>query len=458
MVVTGRAVLIALLGVGAVLLRPEPLTATLWLLLTLALCGLDALLAASPRRLVLERDGTLDPHARARVATLRQDSSTPTTLRVRHDGRRRARGVLRDAWQPSAGADGERHSLDLRPAGTTTCTTTLTPTRRGERRSDRVTVRLIGPLGLAGRQRTRDVPGTVRVLPPFHARRHLPSRLAQLRQIDGRAAVRVRGQGTEFDSLRDYVDGDDVRAIDWRATARRRDPVVRTWRPERDRRITLVLDTSRLSAGRVDDTTRLDAAIEASLLLTALAAHAGDHVSLVAGDRVVRARSTDAPRPEMLAAVSEALAGVEPAIVEADWHHLAAAVARQGRRPSLVVLLTPLEPAAVAESLLPVLPALARRQRVVIASCADPELARLAAPTLAVPRAGATSGRARGARRRDEHEAVYRAAAAEQTLARRHATATALEALGITVVDSGPEELAPALADHYLLLKSRGLL
>ena len=116
----------------------------------------------------------------------------------------------------------------------------------------------------------------MRVLPPFHSRKHLPSRLARLRELDGRAAVRVRGQGTEFDSLREYVRGDDVRSIDWRASARTRTVVVRTWQPERHRRVLLVLDTSRTSAGRVDDVPRLDSAMDAALLLAALASRAGD--------------------------------------------------------------------------------------------------------------------------------------------------------------------------------------
>ncbi len=84
-----------------------------------------------------------------------------------------------------------------------------------------MTVRSIGPLGLWARQATLRAPGAIRVLPPFNSRRHLPSRLTRLRELDGRTAVMVRGQGTEFDSIREYVRGDDVRSIDWRATARR---------------------------------------------------------------------------------------------------------------------------------------------------------------------------------------------------------------------------------------------
>lgn len=430
MTITGRAVALALLGIVPVVLVPVPLMATCWLLLVIGLCALDAALAASPKALELRRDPP---------RTIRAGESTPAVLHVRNGGSRTARGVVRDAWQPSAGAHGDRHGIRLAAGAQTALATTLAPTQRGDRRAQLVTAGLVGPLGLGGRQRSMPVPGSVRVLPAFSSRRHLPSRLARLRQLDGRAAVRVRGQGTEFDSLREYVEGDDVRSIDWRASARRRDLVVRTWRPERDRRIGIVLDTSRLAAGRVDDTTRLDAGIEACLLLTALAGHAGDHVDLLAGDRRVRAQVVGAPRPQLLARVSEALAQVQPALYEADWSTLAAAVVAQGRRPSALVLVTPLEPAAVAESLLPVLPALTRRQRVVIASCSDPELDMMA-------------------RSRGSAPAAFDAAAAEQALRERAHTIAALERLGVTVVDEPPQRLAPALADHYLALKARGLL
>ena len=119
--------------------------------------------------------------------------------------------------------------------------TQLRPVRRGDQQSALVTARSIGPLGLAGRQSSHRVPWQIRILPPFLSRKHLPSRLAKLRELEGMIPVLIRGQGTEFDSLREYVIGDDVRSIDWRATARRADVVVRTWRPERDRRVVIVL-------------------------------------------------------------------------------------------------------------------------------------------------------------------------------------------------------------------------
>jgi uncharacterized protein (DUF58 family) len=133
------------------------------------------------------------------------------------------------------------------------------------------------------------------------------------------------------------------------------------------------------------------------------------------------------------------MADLEPVIVEADWSALAGAVTGLGRRHALVVLLTPLEPSAVEEGLLPVLPTLTHRHRVVLASVRDPALERLA-------------------RSRDDVAQVYDAAAAEQVLHRRRRTAELLRTLGVHVVDADAERLPPALADHYLDLKARGLL
>jgi uncharacterized protein (DUF58 family) len=402
----------------------------LWLLVVLALVGVDLLLAVSPRSLTVER---VSP-GRVRVG-----HEATSLVALGNPGSRRASLLVRDAWQPSAGVRDNRHRLVLRSGDHVAVSSVLQPVRRGELTAYGVTVRSYGPLGLAARQRTLWVPATMRSLPPFESRKHLPSRLARLRDLDGRSAVRVRGQGTEFDSLREYVRGDDVRSIDWRASARNRNVVVRTWQPERDRRVVLVVDTSRVSAGRVDDVPRLDSAMEAALLLTALAARAGDRVDVLAGDRRVRTRLRLAGARDATSRLEDAFSGLQPEIAEADWTALAGAVQAFGRQRALVCLLTPLEPSAVEEGLLPVLPVLVAHHRVVLASVRDPELERLAES-------------------RGGLDAVYAAAAAEQTLTRRRATAELLETLGVHVIDVSADDLPPALADHYLSLKAQGLL
>ncbi|WP_372729614.1 DUF58 domain-containing protein [Nocardioides sp.] len=430
MVTTGRVPLLLLLGVVPVVLRPTLGTMWLWVLVVGLLVVADWALAPSPGHLGLTRLPT---------PPVRTGQAGESVLLVENRSRRRVHALVRDAWQPSAGAGRDRHRLRLRGRESLRVATVLLPRRRGDLHTHTLTVRTAGPLGLAARQRTRDLPGTVRSLPPFDSRKHLPSRLARLRDLDGRAAVRVRGQGTEFDSLREYVRGDDVRSIDWRASARNRTVVVRTWQPERDRRLVLVLDTSRTSAGRVGDVPRLDSAMDAALLLAALAARAGDRVDFIAGDRRVRSQVRAAGTRGVTATLQEAMADLEPVIAEANWSALAGAVTALGRQRALVVLLTPLEPSAVEEGLLPVLPVLTAHHRVVVASVKDPALEELAA-------------------RRTDLDAVYDAAAAEQVLLRRRHSAELLGALGVHVLDVDAESLPPTLADHYLSLKARGLL
>ncbi len=430
MVITGRVPLLLLLGLLPVVARPSPSTVWLWLVVVSLVVAADLLLAPGPATLTVARDP---------VGAVRLGHPAASVLRVGNPGKRRVRALVRDAWQPSAGATGNRHRVDLASGDRTTLTTPLLPRRRGDLPALGVTVRARGPLGLGARQRTLDVPGVVRSLPPFESRKHLPSRLARLRELDGRAAIRVRGPGTEFDSLREYVRGDDVRSIDWRASARTTKVVVRTWQPERDRRVVLVLDTSRTSAGRVEDVPRLDSAMDAALLLAALASRAGDRIDFVAGDRRIRARVRSARARDIAAHLQDTMADLEPVIAEADWASLAGAVTEFGRQRAHVVLLTPLEPSAVEEGLLPVLPALTRHHRVVLASVRDPELEVLAGTRTTI----------------DE---VYDAAAAEQAMVRRRQTADLLTAVGVDVVDADAERLPPALADHYLSLKANGLL
>jgi uncharacterized protein (DUF58 family) len=430
MALTGRTALAALVGAVVVALAPGWAGLLAVTLVLVALVTADVILAGDVRAVRFGRSGD---------EAVRLGEPATVTLLVENAGRRRVRGPLRDAWSPSAGATTQRHRVDIPPGERRRVTTVLLPTRRGDRHAHQVTVRALGPLGLAGRQRSRAVPWRVRVLPPFGSRKHLPSKLARLREIDGRSAVMVRGQGTEFDSLREYVVGDDVRSIDWRGTARRAEVVVRTWRPERDRHVLLVLDTSRTSAGRVGDAPRLDAALDAALLLGALASRAGDRVDLLAYDRRVRARVEGTRSGDLLAAMVTAMAPLESDLVEVDAAGMVSTVLSRAARRSLVVLFTGLEAAGVQDGLLPVLPALVKRHTVLVAAVADPRVEELAAG-------------------RGEAAAVYGAAAAERTRLERRRITELLRRRGIEVVDAPPEDLPPRLADAYLELKAAGRL
>ncbi|MFC8176947.1 DUF58 domain-containing protein [Streptomyces sp. NPDC057325] len=436
MALTGRAALLAALGSLPVGILAPSWTGMLAVNAPLSLAILcDYALAAPVRTLQFTRSGD---------TSVRLGDAAEVRLTVANPSRRRLRAQLRDAWPPSSWLPGTEQSASRQrltvPAGERRrLTTSLRPTRRGDRRAERVTVRSYGPLGLAARQGDHEVPWTVRVLPPFTSRKHLPSRLARLRELDGRTSVLTRGEGTEFDSLREYVPGDDTRSIDWRATARQTAVAVRTWRPERDRHVLIVLDTGRTSAGRVGDVPRLDASMDAALLLTALASRAGDRVDLVAHDRRLRAQVRGRSASDVLPAVVAALAPLEPELVETDARGLVATALSRAPRRSLIVLLTGLDAAPIEEGLLPVLPQLTRRHTLLVASVADPHIARMAA-------------------KRGTAESVYEAAAATQTQVQRARTADQLRRHGVTVVDAAPETLAPALADAYLALKAAGRL
>jgi uncharacterized protein (DUF58 family) len=426
-VLTGRAAALALVTVLAVLAFRSPVTLAAIDSALLAAIVIDVLLAAPVRGLRLSRAGD----TRVRLG----ESATVTTA-IANPGTRALRARVRDAWPPSGSAQPGRVPVTAPPAGQASITTTLTPVRRGDCVAHKITVRSFGPLGLAGRQRSLEVPWTVRALPPFSSRRHLPGKLAMLRELDGQHRAAVRGQGSEFDSLREYVIGDDVRSIDWRSTARRGEVLVRTWRPERDRRVMFVLDTGRTSAGRVAGFPRLDAAMDAVQLLAALASRAGDQVDLIAADRRVRARVLAPPRTTALAALTDAMATLEPELIESDGRLLASTVLAHARRRCLVVLLTDLNPAA---ELLSQFRHVASRHELVVASVTDPRIQELAA------------GRGDAAQ-------VYAAAAATHALGERARVSAELAKLGVTVVDAPPARLPPALADTYLSLKATGRL
>ncbi|WP_270352328.1 DUF58 domain-containing protein [Microbacterium testaceum] len=433
MFVTGRLVLLVALGVVPLVLftsggAPAWGVAGGWVLLCAVLTGVDVALAADPRRVEITRT---HPDRALR------DEPVAGEIRVRNLGRRLLRANLRDAWQPTAGAPSARQSVVVPPGERRGAPLPLLPRRRGELRSAFVVIRAAGPLRLAGRQARVDAPARLRVLPPFTSRRHLPSRLARLRELDGNTTLQVRGQGTEFDSLREYVRGDDVRSIDWRATARAGTTMLRTWRPERDRHVVIVIDTGRTAAARVGDGVRLDAAMEAALLLSVLAARAGDHVHLLMFDRVTRARVTRVDGSQLLPALVDAMAPVDAQLIDTDWDAALAQVRGLSVRPALVVLLTAADDPEAARGFLAALPAVARRSRLLVAT--------------------ATDGPGEVPAHRDAAD-VYAAAAIERARHDAERVRDAVVRAGGDAVSASADDLPPLVADRYLALKAAGRL
>ncbi|MGV8913444.1 MAG: DUF58 domain-containing protein [Rhodoglobus sp.] len=430
MALSGWFVALVAIGIVPIVITGEPVVLLGWLLFAMALGLVDMALAVSVRSLQFVRSSP---------DRLRLGETTSAQLLITNPSRRRLRAIVRDGWQPSAGAHINRAPLTVPAGERRELNTVLTPMRRGTREAAQVTVRSYGPLRLIARQTTVVVPGSFTVLPPFNSRKHLPSRLARLRELDGATSVMIRGQGTEFDSLRDYVRGDDVRSIDWRATARRSELVVRTWRPERDRRVVIVVDSGRTSAARIEDEPRIDTAFESALLLAALASSAGDHVDFIIYDRRVRARVQGARGPDLLSKMVNGMAPVQPELIEMDWSAVPGLVRQATSQRALVVLATTAESPGSSHGLLAVLPQLTTKHTVVVASVTDPSIV------------DATHDRS-------NRDAVYQAGAAERALLDQSRVATAINQLGASVVSQRPSELPLALADHYIALKAAGKL
>lgn len=435
MFISGR--LAVALGLGVIPLvaftaAGAPVWAVLsgWLLLCTILLVVDVASAASARTVTVTRRVP----SRARMG-----EPVEASIAVHNHGSRTLNALLRDAWQPTAGASHARLRATIPAGERRRVTVPLLPRRRGELISEFVFIRSRGPLGLGGRQARHEVRGAVRVLPAFASRKHLPSRLARLRELDGNTSIQVRGQGTEFDSLREYVRGDDVRSIDWRATARAGTTMLRTWRPERDRHVVILIDTGRTAAARVGDGTRLDAALEAALLLAALATRAGDHVHLLLYDRVVRARVTGIDGAALLPAMTDAMAPVHARLVDTDWSGAFAAIRTLTTRPSLVVVLTAQDAAESARGFLGAFPTPSRATTVLVGSVTDDAVGELAT-------------------RRGSREEIYLAAAAERTLRDAENVADAVRRAGGEAITADPESLPPKIADRYLELKAAGRL
>lgn len=392
-------------------------------------------------------DGLLAPRP-ARVGVVRE---LPAVLPLNGEGSiawtvtnpvgRPLRVAVADELAPSLRAGTRRVRLTVPAHGRVTAETMIRPSRRGRFEPSELVVRVDGPLGLVSRQGRRLRPALLRVYPPFASRKEAELRIDRARIFEiGLRSARGRGGGTEFDQLREYGVDDESRRIDWAATARAGKAIVRTYRAERNQTVIVALDNGRTMAGQVAGVARVEHAMDAVLMLTAVATRLGDRAGLVAFDRRIRAIVPPGQRADQMSRVSEAMYQLEPELAESDYRGAFTETLVRFHRRALLVLLTELADQALGDTLLPALPLILRSHLVVVASVRDPDLVEWAigpAPDAA---------------------AAYRKAAAQSALEDRRLLAARLRGLGATVVDAPPGVLAPALADAYLKVKATGRL
>jgi uncharacterized protein (DUF58 family) len=367
-------------------------------------------------------------------------AQNPVDLLLDAQGGRPLAVDLADAPPPDFDATGHRCRLRLRPGEQAVVRYQVLPRARGRHHFGDLHLRVLGPLGLAWRPLRLPLGRPVEVYPDL--RQAGPATAPAAAEAEAGRARRVRGlDGREFSALRSYVDGDDLRSMDWKATARRGAPVVREWQPERNQTVWLLLDCGRhLSARLGDGRTKLDRAVDAALALARAAAARGDRTgAILFGAEVERVVPPEGGRT-LLGPLAEALHLAAARPVESDYGAAFDALAARQRRRALVLVFTDLGDPETSALLLARASLLRRRHLVLLAAVSDSEVSQAAR-----------------ARPRHEEEAFVRAAA-ERLLGEREAAATRLAAAGLGVVDVPATRLAAAVVGRYLDAKARGAL
>lgn len=317
----------------------------------------------------------------------------------------------------------------------------VTPPAKGDFTFGDIYIQYPGRLGLIRRQAVVIARQAVKVYPNLveTAKYELLARRGRLMQLGIRAA-RVRGGGSEFESLREYVPGDEYKKIDWSATARRGKLISRQYEAERSQNILLLLDTGRTMLQPVQKMAKLDYVVNTALMLAYVAAASDDKVGLMAFDADVRVYLPPAKSKAQVYRILESLYNLEARLVETDYKAAFQNLSTRWRRRSLVVLFTDLVDPDSSAQILDAVPMIADLHRVVCVTVSDPNIL---AAAKSVP---------------EDSAGVYQKAVATQVLQERRAAISVLKRRGVWTIDSPPEDLSADLINHYLDLKSRSLI
>jgi len=414
-------------------LRPAALDTLLLLDAVVALLVLlDARLAADPARLTVERSAP-PACSRGRPASVGYRWRNPTP--------RAARLLVREARPATLGAAPPSRTLAVPPRGQAQESFSFVPERRGAETTGWFAVRSVGPLGFGQRQARLDLPWPLTVFPalPETRLRATVGRAVREREA-GLSAQRLRGEGRVFESLREWVPGDDTRIIDWKATARRRKLIARQYEAERRQHVLLLLDAGRLLTAEVAGRPRLEYAVDAAVSLALAAARRDDNVGVLVFADTVRDYVAPQRGQRGLRQVLEVLARAQPVMVEPDYLGAVRFLRVHNRRRALTVLFTDVVDRMASEAFVAGAATLRPRHLPVAVTLRDPELDAAAA--------------VRPADRRQ----AYRKAAAEELLRAREEALGAMRRSGVVVLDVPPARAGAAVVEQYLELKRRGRL
>ncbi|MCL2779476.1 MAG: DUF58 domain-containing protein [Polyangiaceae bacterium] len=407
-----------------------------WLVLDaaiLALAGIDVA-ASRPRGAAVFE---VERHA-AQIFSVGRSNAVALTLH--NTTRRRLAGTVMDDPAGDANVSGLPGVFDLPPRTSTTIKYEITPTRRGRRELRAITVRYGSPLGLVTRQEVHERPETIDVYPDVHAARTLELLRRQGRQDARMGSLRVHGGDTEFERLRPYQVGDEIRRIDWHATARRDEFVVRQFQAESNQNVVFAIDVGRSMRGESHGITSIDHALGAALLTADVALRGGDRSGLLTFDD--KPRSFLPPSGGALGGrkLTRATFALDAGLAATDYRAAMVFLKTHVKARSLFVIFTNLLEPRSARDLASAVKSLMPRHLPLCVMMRDEEIEDLAIAPI----------RSRG-------DALVRAAAAE-SLTWRDSIVRSLRSAGALVLDARPREVTPALVNRYLEIKARRLL
>lgn len=350
--------------------------------------------------------------------------------------------VVKDEYPPQMKISGEREAqIQVEAQTVASLIYGLTPPKRGRFEFGKTAVRFLSQFNLVWCETRIGEIEAVKVYPNMRRARE-----AELKALGTRSLVAAhrktswRGEGREFESLRDYVRGDELRHISWSATARRGKLTTRQYQIERDQTILIVLDAGRLMTARIEQESKLDSAVHAALALMSAAARAGDNAGLMVFGRRIKAYLPANRGREHMDAALEALYAIEPEMIEPSYSRAFEFIAANSKRRSLVVLLTDLVDEEGSKELLTSLRLLRPRHLPLVVTIADRDLKAVVANA---PETG---------------KDLFTQSVAEEIIYHREAALRLVEAQGGLALDVTAAALAPTLLEKYLQVKERGLL
>jgi uncharacterized protein (DUF58 family) len=369
-------------------------------------------------------------------------ADTEVKLHIQNASNRSLSLIVKDEYPPQMVLSGMREGrIDVDAQSTATLIYEVKPPRRGRFEFGQTALRFRSRFKLVWCQMNMVEPVAVKVYPNIRRARE-----AELKALGARSVVSShrktswRGEGREFESMRDYVRGDELRHISWTATARRGKLTTRQYQIERDQTILIALDAGRLMTARIEQETKLDSAVHATLALLSAAGRAGDNAGLVVFGRRIKSYLPPGRGRDHMEAALEALYAVEPEMIEPSYPHAFEFIAANSKRRALVVLLTDLVDEEGSKELLTSLHILRPRHLPLVVTIADRDLK-------AVVRKAPESVRD-----------LFTQSVAEEIIHHREAALRWVESVGGLALDVTAAALAPALLETYLRVKERGLL